>query len=221
MMNSFLRANNTHFYVDWQGSSAGPDEGSGQAVPVEEEGNLFTQRKWENAARQSSRTREERRGIICIFRAEALESDSTQQHLILWSSSVSAWQGDSWPESTRHENKPNSEIKPLIAVQIIGIDQYQYQWNIWIELKFVKIYVYKEKHLLRIIWIYSRSSWHFLNLPDTSWIKFQKPRNFHGVCIFPGVGGSLFPLTQGVREGHLFSSLARNWQHWLHIQEIH
>ena len=90
MMTSFLRGNNTHFYVDWQGSSAGPDEGSGQAVPVEEEGNLFTQRKWENAARQFSRTREERRGIICIFRAEVLESDSTQPHPILWSSSVSA-----------------------------------------------------------------------------------------------------------------------------------
>ena len=90
MMTSFLRGNNTHDYVDWQGSSAGPDEGSGQAVPVEEEGNLFTQRKWENAARQSSRTREERRGIICIFRAEVLESDSTQPHPILWSSSVSA-----------------------------------------------------------------------------------------------------------------------------------
>ena len=48
-----------HLLLDWQGSSAGPDEGSGQAVPVEEEGNLFTQRKCENAARRSSRTREE------------------------------------------------------------------------------------------------------------------------------------------------------------------
>ena len=30
---------------------------------------------------------------------------------------MSAWQGVTWPESTRHENKPNSEIKPPIAVQ--------------------------------------------------------------------------------------------------------
>ena len=60
-----------------------------------------------------------RGGTTFIFGAEVLQVKVSHLYMysVVFVIIFSAWQGVGWPESTRHENKPNSEIKPLIAVQ--------------------------------------------------------------------------------------------------------
>ena len=67
----------------YQGSSAGPNVGSGQASPVREEGNMLALGKRENAARRGLRTREEKGGDHFYFWSKSSESKSDPSHLHL------------------------------------------------------------------------------------------------------------------------------------------